>query len=293
MQRTVSLSLAYVLFAVICLGLFALWLFPYDTFKAWLTEKAQTASGLTVRIAELGPAYLPPGFVLDGIVIADTAGSKQPLLQLPELKAGLALLPLLTAKLGATLSGSLYDGEFALTAASGTLFDFKTPVLALNLEDVRLDQNPALAGFLGVQSLTGSIGADLDMHRADDVDEFQGTGAVRGKDLAIGINLPFLRDNRLDLGNGEMTFTVKGLVVTLDACRLKSKTFETELKGTVTILPGQKSATFDLVGTWRIDPAAVDMDKLPGDALRDQLRQRKQMPLRITGQLGSLQIMPI
>jgi hypothetical protein len=137
------------------------------------------------------------------------------------------------------------------------------------------------------------VAADLDLHREGEAGEFQGAGAIRGRDLAIGIALPFLRENRLDLGAGEMTFSVKGLVITLDDCKLKSKTFETELKGTITVLPGQKSAAFDLIGTWRIDPTAVDMAKLPSNSLREQLRQRKQMPLRITGQLGSLQIVPI
>lgn len=293
MQRTVSLTLAYVLFALACLGLFTLWLFPYENFKAWLAEKAQAASGLNVSITELGPAYLPPGFVLTGTTLAAKGANSPVLLQLPELKASLALVPLLTAKLGAALSGSLYDGEITLTAASGALFDFKTPELTVNLEDVRLDQNPALSGLVGVQSLTGSLSGDLGLSREGDPGEFQGAGSIRAKDLAIGIALPFLRDDRLDLGSGEATFSVKGPVITLGECRLKSKTFEAELKGTITVLPGQKSVTFDLAGTWRIDPAAVDMAKLPSDSLREQLRQRKQLPLRITGQPGALQIMPI
>lgn len=283
MQR--SFVLAYAAFALVCVLLFGFIKFPYDALKAWLADSLARATATQVTIHSLGPSFLPPGLKITGLELTTRDAARRPLLKLPKAVIWPALLSLLQGRMGASLAGEVYGGQVKATATSGSAFDTSQVVTTLELDRLKLEAIPDLAQQLLLQSLTGELSGSLDLTApADGKAPPKAAGRLRLTGVMAGSIMPFIKDQKLDVGQIDGLLNLESNVLKASEIKFKSKSLEGEVAGTVNL--AGPAPVLDLSGTWRLEPAALDMAKLPNEQLRDLLRQRKPLPLRITGQPG-------
>jgi type II secretion system protein N len=293
--------------------LFFLYLsFPYGVLKEAISSQIQLATGITVRMESLGPAF-PFGFAANSVEIYK---GRSPRVKVKEISAKVSLLQLLMLRLGVAVEAEdMKGGDLAVSMGYG-LLDLVTgnvglpSKVSMSAKNFGLDSvasfaiqtavdsgvGGAIAGpllaKLGLRgNLTGK--ADLSLNAKS---PSQSSGLVK---LALTDSVLVLSDPSLNFPDqafktAQISANLGGGALNIDpSTRLTTADLDVGVDGKVAIRSSVSSSDLSLKAFLKLQGLLGEQYGMLVDGLSNGMAKNGSLSLQITGTVGSPQINPI
>ncbi len=245
----------YPLYFLFCSILFAYCTFPYDRVRDRIESEVERAMpGSDLEIVSLAPSWVT-GVSLQGVSLTlppETPDERPSAVSLTEAHARIGLFAWLSGTIavsfsaelggGGTLEGSFEEGESS------------THVVA-HLERIALERIGPLRRYV-MLPITGTLGGDVDVTIAQEVEQTQGNITLSIAGLALGdgrarLQIPGLRSGitveRLTAGDLDLRIQVERGVGRIQQLASSSEDLELRGAGTVRLLRPLRMSNLDLM----------------------------------------------
>jgi len=293
-MRTIPRIAGAAAYAVAACLFFLLLKFPAGDLADWLAARINASGALSVTFKEASAGLFPPGVRIEGVEISTGPGT--PVLSVPMVRAGLSPSALFRGRLGLDLTFPAYGGEAEATLLGASWFTGAPPETDLRLEGADLSKlPPALSpaqspgGSTADAAPAGRLSLEVSFASPSPDAPAQGEGVLRIEGAQIGVSDAAFAVKRLDLGEVEAAFSIKGGELQFSKLAFKSARASGSLSGTARLYPDPSRTALALSGEWKIDPADVKMNAIANAQAIKALRQRAALPLRLAGTFAAPQ----
>ena len=259
-------SFGYVFLFIFSFGFFLYFTFPYGVLKEALVSKISSATGLVLRVDELGPSF-PLGFEVEGVEVLSSTGG--PSLNLNEVELNLSLLQLLIGRLAVNVELTsenegvmdvyshlnilplISDNNFLPSRIEIVSEKFDIGNLATHFIYKAGDgpkANPLTADFLKKMTLEGLLNGSIDF----DLDQDQPTQSSGKIDIKIVKGEFMLNDPSLNISDQVFKKAMikaviqKGQVKIIDKSGVHSEELFVDLKGKIKLNKKIARSSMDL-----------------------------------------------
>jgi len=293
--------------------LFFLYLsFPYGVLKEAISSQIQLATGITVRMESLGPAF-PFGFAANGVEIYK---GRSPRVKVKEITAKVSLVQLLMLRLGVAVEAEdMKGGDLAVSIGYG-LLDLVTgnvglpSKVSMSAKSFGLDSLASFAIQIAVDSgvggaiagpllaklglrgnLTGK--ADLSLN-AKSPSQSSGLVKVALTDSVLVLSDPSLNFPDQAFKTAQISANLGGGALNIDpSTRLTTADLDVGVDGKVALRSSVSSSDLSLKAFLKLQGLLGEQYGMLVDGLSNGMAKNGSLSLQITGTVASPQFNPI
>lgn len=293
--------------------LFFLYLsFPYGVLKEAISSQIQLATGITVRMESLGPAF-PFGFSANGVEIYK---GRSPRVKVKEITAKVSLLQLLMLRLGVAVEAEdMKGGDLAVSVGYG-LLDLVTgnvgmpSKVSMSAKSFGLDSlasfaiqtavdsgvGGAIAGpLLAKLGLRGNLTGKADLSlNAKSPSQSSGLVKVALTDSVLVLSDPSLNFPDQAFKTAQISANLGGGALNIDpSTRLTTADLDVGVDGKVAFRSSVSSSDLSLKAFLKLQGLLGEQYGMLVEGLSNGMAKNGSLSLQITGTVGSPQFNPI